>query len=62
MHGGKIEVVLAFEVVHHVGLKTVLGVDISSAGYAHAFKEMFFDESLPKKYFIYLVFVLKPRN
>lgn len=45
-------------VVHHTGLKTDLGVEISSVGYARAFKEMVFEESLPlseKKDFIYLV-------
>lgn len=34
-------------VVHHAGLKTDLGVEISSVGYARAFKEMVFEESLP---------------
>lgn len=34
-------------VVHHAGLKTDLGVEISSVGYACAFKEMVFEESLP---------------
>lgn len=33
--------------LHHAGLKTDLGVEISSVGYARAFKEMFFEESLP---------------
>lgn len=50
--------------LHHTGLKTDLGVEISSVGYARAFKEMFFEESLPlsKKKFHLLSLVLKSRN
>lgn len=51
--------------VHHTGLKTDLGAEMSSVGYTRAFKEMVFEESLPlseKKKFRLFGLVLKSRN